>query len=234
MAALTDVHQHVLWGLDDGPRSPRMMQHMLDAAAAQNIRRICATPHAVPGLQPFDNELYAARLEEARHYCVANGLDVEVLPGAEVAWTYYTVEALRKRQIPTLNNSDTVLIEFWPSVRWYEITDACKSLLRAGCKPLIAHVERYYCFQFMPVRALRFRDELSVGYQLNAESVLYSRGMMINRFVRIMLEEHGFDAVASDAHDMHNRPQRLSDAHKVLTQVCDRAYADSLVNYFGA
>ena len=57
---------------------------------------------------------------------------------------------------------------------------------------------------------------------------------MINRFVRIMLEEHGFDAVASDAHDMNNRPQRLSDAHKVLTQVCDRAYADSLVNYFGA
>lgn len=233
MRSLTDIHQHLLWGIDDGPRSPRMMQHMLDEAAAQNITTVFATPHAMPGIKPFDMELYEARLAEARQYCANNSLDISILPGAEIAWTYYTVEALRKHQIPTMNDTDYALIEFWPGVSWDEITEACKKLLRAGCRPLIAHVERYRCFRWFPMRAVRLREELPIAYQVNASSVIYGSDPIFNRFIRIMLEERGFDAVASDAHDMHNRPQLMGKAYAVLNEVCGSEYADALVNYFG-
>ena len=82
MRGLTDIHQHVLWGLDDGAQTPKVMHQMLHAAHEQQIRRIAATPHVYPGFKPFDMELYRRRLDEAQAYCDENKLDIELMSGA--------------------------------------------------------------------------------------------------------------------------------------------------------
>ena len=233
MNGLTDIHQHILWGMDDGAQTPQMMREMLREARDQQSRRIVATPHIYPGFKPFERSLYAERLAEAQEYCEQNRLGIEVLSGAEIAWTYNTADALFRRKIPTINNTDHVLIELWHDISWREVRTAVKSLLHEGFTPMLAHVERYRCFVLQPERALEMREELSVHYQVNADTVLANNRFFVRRFVDKMLEARGFDALASDAHDCEFRPQRLREAWEALKIRCGAEYADSLVNFGG-
>ena len=42
---MTDIHSHILPGMDDGSRSTEESLAMLAASAAQGVRAIAATPH---------------------------------------------------------------------------------------------------------------------------------------------------------------------------------------------
>lgn len=230
---MIDLHQHLLWGLDDGPQTPEDTCAMLKEAHAQGIRQIIATPHACPGIEPFDLEKYQLHLHQAQQYCRDMQLDITLLPGAEIAWTYHTVAALRRGQVPTLAGTDHVLIELWPTVTWREVRSIATELLRAGFTPVFAHVERYRCFTWQPEKAIDFRDELPVCYQLNASAVLDRGNTITRRFVRRLLEAQGIDAVASDAHDCRYRPQRLAEAYEALLDRCSPEYAHALVHFKG-
>ena len=43
-----DLHQHVLWGLDDGPKTPEQMHALLRQNVEERIRLVFATTHAYP------------------------------------------------------------------------------------------------------------------------------------------------------------------------------------------
>lgn len=230
---MTDIHQHILWGMDDGPKTPEAMQKMLRAAHGQKIICLCATPHASPGIQPFDRALYDERLKEAQEYCDNNGLDIILLPGAEIAWTYQTVEALRRGAVPTLGNSEYALIELWEDVSWSEVRSAAEQLLRAGFVPIFAHVERYRCFRWQPGKAIALRQELGVGYQVNATTALYPRGLSTRYFLMRMLKAQAIDAIASDAHGFSARPLRMRKAYKALKERCGAEYAARLFHFDG-
>jgi len=234
MAALVDIHQHLLCDMDDGPKTRREMYDMIDEAARQHISVIYATPHAAPGIRPFDVEKYQRRISQARAYSAEKGYDITICEGAEIEWTFYTVEALRKRQLPTLNGTDCVLIEFSPDAYFDEIKSGCMKLLRAGFIPVIAHTERYKCLRWHPARAIAMKEELPVKYQVNAESVLYKGGWIMRRFMRKMLAAKAFDILASDAHDTEHRPQLLRKAYRQIKRSCGPEYAVSLTSFDGA
>lgn len=233
MDNMTDLHQHLLWGLDDGPSKPETTYAMLQEAHEQGISRIFATPHACPGLEPFDMDLYLERLAQAQAYCVEHHLNVTLLPGAEIAWSYNTLSALRQGHVPTLANTDHVLIELWPNVTWPEVRDIAQQLLRAFYTPVFAHVERYRCFVWQPEKAIQLREQLPVCYQINASTVLDHHGWMIRRFVRRMLDAQAVDAIASDAHNCSSRPQRMAQAYEELVKRCGAEYAAKLVRFQG-
>lgn len=232
-SGMTDLHQHLLWGLDDGPSKPETTYAMLHAAHEQHISRIIATPHACPGLEPFDPDVYYERLMQAQKYCREQGLDVMVLPGSEIAWTYNTVAALRRGQVPTLAGTDYVLIELWHSISWPEVRSIAEELLRAGFTPMFAHVERCGCFCWQPDKAIALREALPVCYQLNASTLLGECGPLTKRFVKRMLQEEALDAVASDAHNTTSRPPRMAQAREALLKICSPDYAERLVNFQG-
>ena len=64
-----DIHQHVLWGLDDGPATRKQMHALLRQNVENGVRLVYATAHAAPGLRRFNAELYRERLKEANAYC---------------------------------------------------------------------------------------------------------------------------------------------------------------------
>ena len=46
MRGFTDIHAHFVYGVDDGAKTPEDMYRMLDAANADGITCLFATPHA--------------------------------------------------------------------------------------------------------------------------------------------------------------------------------------------
>ncbi len=231
---MKDIHQHLLWGVDDGPEKPEGMHALLREAHAQRIDCVYATPHACPGIRPFDRALYEQRLKEAQEYCEENELNVRIFSGAEIAWTYNTVEALRRGQVPTLGGGDYVLIELWEDVSWREVRSAAEQLLRAGYVPVFAHVERYRCFRLQPGRAIRLRQELEICYQVNASAVIKPRGLIQKYFLSRMMRARAIDAIASDAHGYSARPLLMRRAYKAVKSRWGRAYAKKLFNFEGA
>lgn len=230
---LTDIHQHLLWGIDDGADSREIMYSMLREAQRQGIKTIVATSHARPGLQPFDMGLYTERLTEAQCFCKTEDLGICVLPGAEIAWTHQTPLALRQGRIPTMGGTDYVLLELWRNISWQAAQDAVKQLTRAGYCPVLAHPERYLAFIRSPKRTLQFRNETGALLQLNADTVLSPRNYWERRFTEYLLKEGAVDAIASDAHDCINRPVNMEAAYQWLTIHTDAAYAKELVTFGG-
>lgn len=230
---LTDIHQHLLWGIDDGADSREIMYSMLREAQRQGIKTIAATSHARPGLQPFDMGLYTERLTEAQCFCKTEDLGICVLPGAEIAWTHQTPLALRQGKIPTMGGTDYVLLELWRNISWQAAQDAVKQLTRAGYCPVLAHPERYLAFIRSPKKTLQFRNETGAMLQLNADTVLSPRNYWERRFTEYLLKEGAVDAIASDAHDCINRPVNMEAAYRWLTLHTDATYAKELVTFGG-
>lgn len=230
---LTDIHQHLLWGIDDGADSREIMYSMLREAQRQGIKTIVATSHARPGLQPFDMGLYTERLTEAQCFCKTEDLGICVLPGAEIAWTHQTPLVLRQGRIPTMGGTDYVLLELWRNISWQAAQDAVKQLTRAGYCPVLAHPERYLAFIRSPKKTLQFRNETGALLQLNADTVLSPRNYWERRFAEYLLKEGAVDAIASDAHDCINRPVNMEAAYQWLTIHTDAAYAKELVTFGG-
>ena len=233
MGQMTDIHQHLIWGIDDGAATPEIMRSMLRTAHDQGIGVVVATAHARPGFAPFDTGLYAERLEEAQRFCDGEKLNVRILPGAEIAWTYQTALALRQEKVPALGNSDYVLLELWRNVSWQTAKEAVHQLIRAGYYPVLAHPERYLAFALSPKSAIRFRNETGALLQINADTVIKPRGFFERRFVRTLLSERAVDAVATDAHDCTDRPVNLKDACEWLEVNTDAAYARELTTFGG-
>ena len=228
-AMFTDIHHHILWGLDDGPDTYEKMTRMLDAAAADGTRLIIATPHAAPGIEPFDLDTYRAALEQANAYCRCAGLPLEVRGGAEVFYTQSAVRMLRTGQIPTLADSGYVLVEWGENETEAAVADAIIRLQGEGFIPVMAHVERLRCFLRNPARLIALRASCVIRLQVNCGAVLRGPLTREYRFVRRLCREGMLDFVASDAHNVTGRPTRMRLAHEKLTQLCGQAGADALM-----
>lgn len=230
---MTDIHQHLFWGVDDGAKTQNEMFEMLRQAHAQGITTVVATPHATPGLEPLDLGLCRERQAEAQHFCARNGLDMKIHLGAEIAWTPQTVLSLRQSRIPTLGDTDYVLMELWRDVSWQVAADAVRQLIGAGYCPVLAHPERYRAFVLSPKKVLQFRERTGALLQVNAGSLLKPGGMLQYRFIHTLLKERAIDVVATDAHGCPERPINLLQAQKWLAANTDVTYAEYVTNFDG-
>ena len=223
----TDLHAHFLYGLDDGAKTRREMEAMLDAAHADGIVRLYATPHAALGIRPFDAELCAQRLEEAQAYCRQRGYKMQLHTGAELMYTPAMERFALERRLPTLGDSQQVLMEFVPDVGMREMREAAALLERSGYTAVLAHVERYNCL-FVGKNAWKLKEERDVRYQLNAGTAIGGNGFLRDAVIRRWLREGLIDYVASDAHNCASRPFRMREAYASLRRNYGQELAEKL------
>ena len=227
--AFADLHQHLLWGLDDGPDTPKRMHALLRQNARQGVGIICATVHADPRRSPVDWTLYQKRLAAANAYCAKHQLPIRILPGCEIMYRGAVPDLLAQGKLLPLGNSRQVLIEFPEGIDLAAIEGAADSLYRAGYRPILAHVERYRRLIRSPKRAMALREEYGILYQMNCNTVLRPRGLCIRYFVWRMLRERAIDLIASDAHDANARPVQMRAAYKCIAERYGTAYAHRLM-----
>ena len=226
----TDIHHHLLYGIDDGPDARRKMYAILRRAEDEGITRIVATPHVTPGVRRFNREQYDKALREARAYCQREGLDIEIFEGAEILYTDQSCRHLQEGRVPTLAGTDRVLVEFSPDVRFERMREALQRIASGGFSPVVAHVERYQCLVRWPSRAERLKDEINLYYQMNCSTIIHCKGFFVRRFVRKMLDLELIDAIASDAHNTTSRPVRMRKAWSILRKNYGKAYARQLTD----
>lgn len=229
----TDIHAHFLYGLDDGARDRRDMELMLDAAQAQGITTLYATPHVTPGIDPYDAEIFRMRLKEAQFYLSNRGFPIALHLGAEILYTPVLEQYTANHRLPTLGDSDDVLIEFVPDIAYRELVSAVDFLERSGYHPILAHIERYQCL-YVGWQAARLKKNSGVRYQVNANTVLSNRGFIRAHIVQSWFRTGLVDYVATDAHNRTHRTFNLKKAYDALKGQYGSAYAAQLTGYGSA
>ena len=213
----TDIHSHVIWGVDDGAKTEQETRRMLQAAAADQIDAIIATPHVIPGLHPFPETRFIEHLERAREIIREEKLTLTLYPGAEIYYTEHTVRMLREGKVSTLANTDCILVEFHPQETYQHILTALQNLSSAGYTPIIAHLERYLC-----IRSLKQVEEIKRGthalVQINTHTLLKKAPMLRRRYLKMLFQEGRADFIATDVHAIPGRETCMTSAMHHLAE----------------
>lgn len=227
MISFVDLHHHLIYGVDDGPKSREEMYAMLRLAAQEQVRDIVCTSHAAPGQEAFPMEAYMQRLREAQAWLVQSGLPVRLHSGCEVMYSTHTMRLLQEGKIPTLAGTGCVLLEFLPQTGIDQIRKAARAIGSLGHTVIFAHVERYRALhRLQHIRELR--EEYGVYMQMNTGTITGSQGFLQNRRTLQMLDEGLIDCVATDAHNDSTRPCRMLACYEKLRQRYGKDIADEL------
>jgi len=200
-----DLHNHLIYGMDDGAKSFRETTKMLLQAKNNGVAIIYATPHVVPGRIDFPLKRFLQRVKEANDWCEENDLALSVLSGCEIFYTPETIRFLNEGRIPCLGDTNCVLVEFNPDVSHNELKDAARKLQNSGYQPVIAHAERYRCLRF-PGRMAELQSAYGASIQMNAHFVLSRQGFFTEIWKKQVLSKGLIDIIASDSHDTRYRP----------------------------
>jgi len=200
----TDIHSHVIWGVDDGAETKEETYKMLREACADGIGRIICTPHVTPGVYEFPEEAFQEHFGDAVEYIGKERLPLQLYRGAELLWTENTPRLLREHQVATMAGTKYAMIEFSPTDSREKIYDALQKVAGAGFVPIIAHMERYPAIgKISQVKEMKSRFRAMV--QINARSLTRKQPLMRRGFFDSLFKDGYVDFVATDTHSMPGR-----------------------------
>ena len=139
---MIDIHNHILYGVDDGPKSLEDAIELIRQAMSEGVTGIVATPHH---LHPnFSNDINSTQeklmvLDTALKH---QDLNIDLYYGQEIRITDQILTDIEVGKITGINGSNYLLIEFpsnevpvYTNKLFYEIQTM-------GYIPIIAHPER--------------------------------------------------------------------------------------------
>jgi protein-tyrosine phosphatase len=224
-----ELHFHLLPGVDDGPHDIQVALALAREAVRDGTRLVTCTPHAAH----VDVAEVPARVCELQAALLRAGIDLEVRPGAELAW--HDVPALSGAELETVAQGPPgrrwLLLEApLPSTGTPEaLASSAHALRERGFAVLIGHPERSPGLVRDPgaVNAL-----LAAGdrLQVNASSLTGYHGAAARAAALHLVTTGRAEVIASDAHQPRARAPRLSDAVAVLRcEGMPAAQAETLV-----
>lgn len=205
----TDIHSHILFGIDDGARDLEESIGMLKTAKKAGLETIVATPHFRSSRFPADiAQNHLAKVREQ-----AEPLGITILMGYEVH-----VNALADIGIENANqycteNSHNLLLEFSYNTPPPHEERLISMMQRQGIQVIIAHPERYQVVQKDLARA-KYWVDMGCELQLDALCLLQGRFSKERKCAEKLLQNDLIHHVASDAHSIADYEDYLKALEK--------------------
>jgi protein-tyrosine phosphatase len=204
-----DIHSHVLPGIDDGPDTIEGSLALARAVAQSGVQTLVATPH-VSWHYPNDADTIVRLVAELNARIQAEGIALQILPGAEIAMT--RAAEIEPAQLPrlSLGGGPWLLVEcpFTPVATGMDAL--VYDLQRQGHRVVLAHPER--CPAFHRNRsALEAMVRSGALVSITAGSLIGSFGGEVKRFTMELIRQELVHNVASDTHDPVRRRPGMRD-----------------------
>ena len=222
---MTDLHSHILPGIDDGAKDQNVSASLLQAQLSSGVTQVACTPHFYFERQTIEE--FCQKRDAAKqvlfHYCAAELENITVQVGAEVLFSPGLLELDLKPLC--MENTSLMLVELPTSYYPLWTCDVLYRLGGLGVVPLIAHVERYPYVMENPNLLL---DWISAGAytQVNATSLVQHK----KRKERIlkMIRHRLIHVIATDTHSLVKRPPLMGQALTLIEKNCGTQIAQEM------
>jgi len=214
----------MLPGIDDGAPDMAEALAMARVAVADGIMVTACTPHIYPGLYENDATGIRDAIVAFRIALAAEGIDLELVEGADTHLAPDMLQRLRAGDIPTLAGSRYFLFEPPHHIAPPRLEESVFALLTAGYVPIITHPERltwidgHYAIFARLVRS-------GAWVQVTAGSITGRFGGRPRYWAERLLDERLVHIVATDAHRACKRPPLLAEARDAVARRLGEAEA---------
>lgn len=225
---MIDIHTHVLPGIDDGPKDWHTSLRMLEDCAKLGVKKVIATPHYYPWQKNISAEKIKKCCKQAETKLREElGVEMEVLAGHEIYYCVDVTKALKNGEALTLADSKYVLVEFGIDEPFSVICRAIREFVSQGYIPIVAHAERYEnLYQESNLDQLK---ECGALLQVNVESLKADFFNKRSRWVKKQIGKKKIDFIASDMHNLSNRPPFTEERLQRLRKLAEPQYIDKLL-----
>lgn len=223
---MTDLHCHILPGIDDGAKNEQISLELLRKEYEDGVRNIALTSHF--NSERTDLESFLAKRQAAFERMTAalegQGMEFQFKLGAEVFFSPKLSE-LDAREL-CMGDTSYLLLEFPTTHKPHFIRQTLYNLQQKGIIPLIAHVERYPYVMSDPTLLY---DWVAAGAyaQINAGAVLEDAKIckQLCKFISWNLVH----VLSTDTHSMDKRPPRMAQALQQLEKSLGAETVERLV-----
>ena len=215
---MTDLHTHILPCIDDGARSVEISLEMLKKEIEQGVKTVVFTPHYYG--QKHSPEQFLERREKSYEMIKSPvaGMDITVRLGAEVYISSQEIASSNSLTPLAIEGANYILIELplttvWSKTLFKRLGEFIEKVDKI---PIVAHVERYAEVKKHP-EYLNVLANMGCLLQMNTSSFIDER---TRKFAFLLLDKGLAHCLATDCHDLTNRP-------------CDYMVAKSLFEEYG-
>lgn len=214
--SLTDLHCHILPGIDDGASNEEKALQLLKTEYDSGIRQIALTSHfdcedlSLDTFLELRMKAYERLMQEIKN-SEMEWEDLKLKLGAEV---YFSPNLCHLDVKKLCMEGTTFLLLELPVERLPAyFNETIYQIQACGVTPIIAHVERYQYVMHNPVILCDWIDS-GIYTQMNAGTLLrYGKN---SKIYFNMLKWRLVNVLASDTHSMSRRPPNLLNATKKI------------------
>ncbi|MBM7635967.1 capsular polysaccharide biosynthesis protein Cps4B [Streptococcus saliviloxodontae] len=230
---MIDIHSHIIFDVDDGPKTLDESLDLIRESYRQGVRKIVATSHRRKGMFETAEDKIASNFELLKQRVDEEfNSDLQLYYGGELYYTSDIPQKLDDRTVPRMADTRFALIEFSMNTPWSDIQSGLRQIIMMGVTPIVAHIERYDALAFNQTRV---EELINIGCytQINSSHVL-KPGLIGDKYKRFKKRAHYFldrdlvHCVASDMHNLDQRPPYMEKAYQVISKRYGKQRAQDL------
>lgn len=219
---MIDIHCHILPGVDDGAADEQVSIEMGRAAMLEGITHIVATPHHRN--RSWDNPRSSTlkMVDTLNRLFDRHSIEVTVLPGQEPRIFGEMADDGIEDELVTVNDGHKYLLVEFPTHHVPHYTQQLfYDLQLKGLTPVIVHPERNNDIFTHPDILYQLINDGALS-QVTTASLIGRNGKKVKKIALQMIDHGLTHFVASDAHNVGERPFYMKEAFAELDKVFGR------------
>jgi protein-tyrosine phosphatase len=194
----TDIHSHLIPGIDDGVKDLEEAISMVKALKNMGYERLVITPHVMS--QKYNNSSKDIKegFDALKKKIEKDGINIKLFIAAEYYLDEHLLDLIEKKDILTFSDH-YILFELSFASAPLFLEDAIFLMQTKGYKPVLAHPERYHYFHFSFDKYQDIKGK-GVLFQLNINSFNGYYSKPVKKMAIKLMKEGMVDFLGSDTH----------------------------------
>lgn len=199
LEGITDFHNHILPGIDDGAKTVNESVELINAFENIGITQLVATPHIIGEYYPNTPATIEAAIKEVKSRLP----EAQVSAAAEYMMDQHFIEIIKEENILPVSGRN-VLVEMSYLQPPINLNEILFKLQNNSYHPILAHPERYGYLQSRSLDKFENLKSRGCSLQVNMLSLSGHYGGTIQKIAFDLLEKDYLDFICSDVHKVEH------------------------------